>query len=217
MAAKPSRGRQRFVRIERIDETAGPATDRAAQPRISSLFRPARGRNSQRNRRRRRDRFPTAEWWRRNDRRGRWIRHARPAPAECPPGPVLLLPVPMVESAFGALLIAAVGRLVLSAPGFGTAPRTAVALAAIAMGTNPEHHLASLAAANALPENHFSLNRHPPRQADFDNGNGSCQGRTSFDGGLLMNVGCRRSGRCPAIRESRTQSILASGSYAPKR
>ena len=56
------------------------------------------------------------------------------------------------------------------------------------MGTNPEHRLASLAAANALPENHFSMNRHPPTQADFDNGNGSCQGRTSFDGGLLMKV-----------------------------
>jgi hypothetical protein len=56
------------------------------------------------------------------------------------------------------------------------------------MSTNPEHRLASLAAANALPENHFSMNRHPPGQADFDNGNGSCQGRTSFDGGLLMKV-----------------------------
>jgi hypothetical protein len=56
------------------------------------------------------------------------------------------------------------------------------------MRTNPEHHLTSLAAANALPEKHFSMNRHPPRQADFDNGNGSCQGRTSLDGGLLMKV-----------------------------
>jgi hypothetical protein len=56
------------------------------------------------------------------------------------------------------------------------------------MGTNPEHRLASLAVANALPENHFSMNRHPPMQADFDNGNGSCQGRTSFNGGLLMKV-----------------------------
>jgi hypothetical protein len=30
--------------------------------------------------------------------------------------------------------------------------------------------------------------RHPPTQADFDNGNGSCQGRTSLDGDLLMKV-----------------------------
>jgi hypothetical protein len=32
------------------------------------------------------------------------------------------------------------------------------------------------------------MNRHLPAQADFDNGNGSCQGRTSFDGGLHMKV-----------------------------
>ena len=32
------------------------------------------------------------------------------------------------------------------------------------------------------------MNRHPPAQADFDNGNGSCQGRTSFNGGLHMKV-----------------------------
>jgi len=112
------------------------------------------------------------------------IRHAWPAPALT----VLLLPITVVESAFGTLLIAAVGRPVLPAPGFGAARRAAIALSAIAMCTNPEHRLASLAAANALPENHFSMNRHPPTQADFDNGNGSCQGRTSFDGGLLMKV-----------------------------
>ena len=88
----------------------------------------------------------------------------------------------MIESAFRALLIAAVGRTVLPAPGFGAASRAAIALPAIAMSTNPEDRLASLAAANALPENHFSMNRHPPGQADFDSGNGSCQGRTSFDG-----------------------------------
>jgi hypothetical protein len=112
------------------------------------------------------------------------IRHARPAVALT----VLLLPIPVVEPAFRALLIAAVGRPVLPAPGFGAARRAAIALSAIAMGTNPEHRLASLAAANTLPENHFSMNRHPPTQADFDNGNGSCQGKTSFDGGLLMKV-----------------------------
>ena len=32
------------------------------------------------------------------------------------------------------------------------------------------------------------MNRHPPTQAAFDSGNGSCQGKTSFDGGLLMKV-----------------------------
>jgi len=112
------------------------------------------------------------------------IRHARPAPALA----VVQLPIAVVKPAFGTLLITTVGRPVLPAPGFGAACRAAIALAAIAMCANPEHRLASLAAANALPENHFSMNRHPPRQADFDNGNGSCQGRTSLDGDLLMKV-----------------------------
>jgi hypothetical protein len=112
------------------------------------------------------------------------IRHARPAPALA----VLLLAIPVVEPAFGTLLIAAVGRPVLPVPGFGAVRRAAMALSAIAMCTNPEHRLAFLAAANAPPENHFSMNRHPPTQADFDKANGSCQGRTSLDGDLLMKV-----------------------------
>jgi hypothetical protein len=112
------------------------------------------------------------------------IRHARPAATLT----VVLLSIPVVEPAFGTLLIAAVGRPVLPAPGFAAARRAAVALSAVAMCTNPEHRLASLAAANPLPENHFPMNRHPPTQADFDNGNGSCQGKTSLDGDLLMKV-----------------------------
>src|SRR5579872_4861177 len=173
---------------ERIDETAWPAADRAAQPRTRSLFQPAGGRHSQRDRGplwgRRRDRFSTVAWCRRNDRKGRLIRHARPAPTLA----IVLLPIPVVEPSLRTLLIAAVGRPVLPASCFSAARRAAVALAAVAMCTNPEHRLASLAAANALPENHFSMNRHPPRQADFDNGNGSCQGKTSLDGDLLMKV-----------------------------
>jgi hypothetical protein len=112
------------------------------------------------------------------------IRHAQSAPTLA----VLLLAIAVVEPAFGTLLIAAVGRPVLPAAGFGAARRAAIALSVIAMCTNPEHRLASLAAANALPENHFSMNRHPPMQADFDKSNASCQGRTSLDGDLLMKV-----------------------------
>ena len=112
---------------------------------------------------------------------------------------IVLLPIPVVEPAFGTLLIAAVGRPVLPAPGFAAARRAAVALSAVAMYTNPEHRLASLAAANPLPENHFCMNRHPPRQADFDNSNGSCQGKTSLDGDLFMK-GCRA--RTPLLRSA---------------
>src|SRR6476620_3696003 len=116
------------------------------------LFQPAGKRHSQCNRGllwgRRHDRFSTAGWCRRNDRKGRLIRHARPASALA----VLLL------------LIPAVGRPVLPAPGFGAARRAAIALSAIAMCTNPEHRLASPAAANALPEKYFSMNRIRPRR-----------------------------------------------------
>ena len=115
---------------------------------------------------------------------GRLIRHARPAVAFA----VVLLPIAVVESAFQTLLITTVGRPVLPAPGFRAASLAAILLPAITVATNPEHRLASRAAANALPENHFAMSLHPPRQADFDNGNGSCQGRTRFHGGLLMKV-----------------------------
>ena len=63
------------------------------------------------------------------------------------------LPVAMIEPAFEAPLMTTVGSTALLAPGFGAANRTAVALASIAVRANPEHRLASLAAANALPEN----------------------------------------------------------------
>ena len=115
---------------------------------------------------------------------GRLIRHA----SGCVAFAVCPLPVPMVQSAFRTALVAAVGSTALLPPGVRAADRAAIALPSIAVRTNPEHRLASLTAANPLPENHFFLNRHPPTQADFDNGNGSCQGRTSLDGDLLMKV-----------------------------
>jgi hypothetical protein len=102
--------------------------------------------------------------------------------------PVRTLPVAVIESALQTPLVAAIGLAVLPAPNFGAAGRAAIALSAIAVRANPEHRLASLAATNSRPEYHFSMDRHPPTQADFDNGHGSCQGRTSFDGTLLMKV-----------------------------
>ena len=104
------------------------------------------------------------------------------------PLPVRTLTVSMIEPAFRTPLVPAVGDTVSPPPGFRAASRAAIALTPIAARTDPEHRLASLAAATPLPENHFSMNRHPPAQADFDTGNGSCHGRTSFDGGLQMKV-----------------------------
>ena len=98
------------------------------------------------------------------------------------------LPIPMIEPAFRTPLVAVVGDTVLPPSGFRAANCAAIALPPIAVRANPEHRLASLAAANSLPENHFALNRHPPAQADFDSSNDSCQGRTSFNGGLHMKV-----------------------------
>ena len=104
------------------------------------------------------------------------------------PLPVRTLPVAMIEPAFGALLVPLVGGTALLAPGFHPAIPAAIALPPIAVRTNPEQRLASLAATNSLPENDFAMNRHPSTQADFDNGNGSCHGRTSLDGGLPVKV-----------------------------
>jgi hypothetical protein len=99
---------------------------------------------------------------------------------------VRTLPVAMIEPAFRTPLVTAVGSTTLQALGFRAASRAAIALSAIAVRTDPEHRLTPLAAANPLPKNHFAMNRHPPTQPDFDHGNCSRQGRTSFDGGLLM-------------------------------
>jgi len=133
------------------------------------------------------NRFSTAEWCRRTDQKGTLIRHARRGVTL----PVGALAVTMIEPALWTLLVAAVGSAALPAARFAAACRAAIALSAIAVRTNPERRLACRAATNPQPENHFSRNRHPPAQADFDNGNGSCQGRNSFQGGLRMKVAKR--------------------------
>jgi hypothetical protein len=86
----------------------------------------------------------------------------------------------MIKPAFATSLVPAVGISALLAAYFRAAGGAAIALPAITMRTDPEHRLASLAAANSLPENYFSMRLHPPTQADFDNGNDSCQGRNQL-------------------------------------
>ena len=98
---------------------------------------------------------------------GTLIRHARPAglaASICP------LPVAMVQSAFQAPLVAAVGGSSLPEPGFRAASEAAVALPAITVRANPEHRVATTAAANPLPENYFATRRHPCARAGLDNG-----------------------------------------------
>jgi hypothetical protein len=87
----------------------------------------------------------------------------------------------MVQPPFRAPLVAAVGAAPLLEPGLGTARRTAIALPAVTVLTDPEHRVASTAGANPLPENHFAMKRHARPQTGLDNGKQSCQVRTSFD------------------------------------
>jgi len=97
----------------------------------------------------------------------------------------------MIEPALQTPLVAAVRGAALPAPSFTAASRTAVALSAVAVRTNKERRLASLAATNSRPENQFPMNRHPPTQAAFDNGNASWHVRTSFDAVAFFHEGCR--------------------------
>ena len=94
--------------------------------------------------------------------------------------PVLLLPVAMILSAFGTLLVAAVGAPSLLESGGAAARGTAIALTTIAVFTDPEHGVTPLAAADPLTQNHFAVSRHAGRRTGLDNGNRSCQVGTSL-------------------------------------
>ena len=126
--------------------------------------------------------------------------------------PVRVLTVAMIEAALQTTLVTAVGGAALLASRLRAASRAAIALPAIAVRANPEHRLASLAATNPQPQYHFSMNRHTSTPADFDNGNGSCQGKTSFDGRLPVKVATpeprcfEQRGSLPALHSHNTIS-----------
>jgi hypothetical protein len=109
---------------------------------------------------------------------GSLIRHARPTGLAVS---IFPLPVAMVQSSFRTPLVPAVGAASLPEAGFSAASGAAIAVSAIAVRTDPEHRVATTAAANPLPENHFAMSRHPCLRAGLDNGNRSWQVRTSFD------------------------------------
>jgi hypothetical protein len=100
------------------------------------------------------------------------IRHA----AQQPPATVRTLAVAMIQPALDALLMTTVGRALLPAPHLAPARCRAIPLPAVAAHANPKYRPALRVAAKPLPENNFSVNRHLPLQAAFDNGAGSCQG-----------------------------------------
>jgi hypothetical protein len=96
------------------------------------------------------------------------IRHARLRPET----PVLPLPVTMIVPCFRTVPIPAIGNAMLTQPGLLTAGKAAIALSAIAVGTDKKHRMALAAQTNPLPENHFALLRHARSQAGLDNGRG---------------------------------------------
>jgi hypothetical protein len=95
------------------------------------------------------------------------IRHARLRLAAA----ILALPVAMVESAFRAALVAAVGAAPLLEPCFGAAGHAAIALSTITVLTDPEHRVASIATANPLTENYVAMNRQCPPMMGWTTGN----------------------------------------------
>jgi hypothetical protein len=94
----------------------------------------------------------------------------------------------MIEPAFGAPLMPAVGAAALLEAGLVAASRAAITLAPVAMPTDPEHRVAFPAAANPLPENRFAMHRHPRPRAGLDNGNRSWQVKTIHSGDLLLGL-----------------------------
>jgi len=71
------------------------------------------------------------------------IRHAGSDPASA----ILALTVPVIESSFGALLVAAIGAAALLPISLLAAQRAAVALSPVAVAANPKHSAASAAKA----------------------------------------------------------------------
>jgi hypothetical protein len=89
---------------------------------------------------------------------------------------VLPLPVTMIEPPFWTLLVPAIGAAPLAEPGLIAAGGAAIALSAIATGTEKKDRAAFTAQAKSLPENHFAMNRHACSQAALDNGYGFVAG-----------------------------------------
>jgi hypothetical protein len=103
------------------------------------------------------------------------IRHAFCVAATTIP----LLTIAMIQPTLGAPLMTPVGRALLPASRLAATRRRAILLPAITAHANPKYRPAIRVAAKPLPENHFSVNRHPRLQAAFDNDCGSCQGKVN--------------------------------------
>jgi hypothetical protein len=84
--------------------------------------------------------------------------------------PIRALPVAMIQPTLGAALVPAVGAAPLLESRLAATSGTAIALSTVAVLTDPEHRVASTAAANPLPKNDFIAKSHARPQAGLDNG-----------------------------------------------
>ena len=82
----------------------------------------------------------------------------------------------MIESAFQALLMTAIGQPPLLQASLLPAGETAIALSVITVGTQKKQRAASRGKTKPLPQNHFTVRRHTPSQAVLDKGSGFVAG-----------------------------------------
>ena len=100
------------------------------------------------------------------------IRHARLAAAFA----VVPLTVAMIEAAFRALLMAAIGGAPLAQTRLLAAWIAAITLSAVAFGAEEEQGAAFGNKAKPLSQNHFAVRRHADCEAALDNGPGFVAG-----------------------------------------
>jgi hypothetical protein len=98
------------------------------------------------------------------------IRHAHLEHSLAAALAIRALPVAVIESPLGTLLVSAIGAPPLPYSGLLATDQAAIPLPAITMGAEKEHPAAFAAEANPQPQNHFAVHRHAFSLAALDNG-----------------------------------------------
>ena len=105
------------------------------------------------------------------------IRHAGSGQAV----PVIALAIPVIEAAFGTLLMQAVGLAALPAAGFVATVGAAIALPSVTTATDEELRTTVLGVAETLSKDGFMGRRHVVRVAGLDNRRCSWQAVTTVE------------------------------------
>lgn len=98
------------------------------------------------------------------------IRHARLERSLAAALAIGALPVAMIESPLGTLLVPAIRVPPLLDSSLLPAGQAAIALPTITPGAEKEHRATCAAQANPQPEDHFTVHRHALSLAALDNG-----------------------------------------------